>query len=290
MRFKNLSDLKKNGGAALTKGPIALIVVEDKVEVDTTLRHHVAAGFKSVIAFCPASFQLPDDVEAVCHRVDFDAKTSGLPLSEIVNELIPLTHGQWLYYCYNGEFLFHPFNETRNVVEMLNFHGEERREAMLTYVIDVYAGDLQKDRNGVNIEDAYLDRTGYFALARSDPENHNHPHERQLDFFGGLHWRFEEHIPVARRKIDRISLFKSKPGLEMRPGYVFNADEYNTYACPWHNNLTSAIVSFRAAKALKRNPGSSFDIHTFKWHNSVQFEWHSRQLMDLGLMEPGQWF
>jgi len=49
----------------------------------------------------------------------------------------------------------------------------------------------------------------------------------------------------------------------MRPGYVFNDDEYNTYACPWHNNLTSAIVSFRAAKALKHNPGSSFDIHTF---------------------------
>ncbi len=149
---------KKNGGAALAEGPIALIIVEDKIEVDTTLRHHVAAGFKSVIAFCPASFKLPDDVEAFCHRVDFDAKTSGLPLSEIVNELIPLTHGQWMYYCYNAEFLFHPFSETRNVTEMLTFHGEERREAMLTYLIDVYAGDLQKDRNGVSIEDAYLDR------------------------------------------------------------------------------------------------------------------------------------
>jgi hypothetical protein len=41
---------------------------------------------------------------------------------------------------------------------------------------------------------------------------------------------------------------------------------------------------------LKRNPGSSFDIQTFKWHNSAPFEWHSRQLLDLGLMEPGQWF
>jgi hypothetical protein len=44
------------------------------------------------------------------------------------------------------------------------------------------------------------------------------------------------------------------------------------------------------AKALKRNPGSTYDIPTFRWDNSVPFEWSSRQLMDLGLMEPGQWF
>ena len=30
--------------------------------------------------------------------------------------------------------------------------------------------------------------------------------------------------------------------------------------------------------------------HGFTWHNSTRFEWHSRQLLDLGLMEPGQWF
>jgi len=130
MRFSNLADLKKNGAAALSKGPIALIIVEDKVEVDTTIRHHINAGFKSVIAFVPATFKLPDDVEAGCHRVDFDAKLTSLPLAEIVNELIPLTHGQWMYYCYNAEFLFHPFSETRNITEMLTFHAEERREAM----------------------------------------------------------------------------------------------------------------------------------------------------------------
>ena len=290
MRFTDITDLKKNGGSILANGPIALILVEDEVEVDTTIRHHVAAGFKSVIAFMPATFGLPADVAATSHRVDYNAKSSSLPLSEIVNELIPMTHGQWLFYCYNAEFLFHPFSETRNVAEMLTFHAEEQRDAMLTYVVDLYAGDLQKNRNGVSIDDAYLDKTGYYALARSDTENHGHPKERQLDFFGGLHWRFEEHIPQIRRKIDRISLFKSKPGLEMRPDFTFSDEEYNTYACPWHNNLTSAVMSFRVAKALKRNPGSSFDIHNFKWHNSAKFEWHSRQLMDFGLMEPGQWF
>ena len=59
---------------------------------------------------------------------------------------------------------------------------------------------------------------------------------------------------------------------------------------PWHNNLTAAIVSFRTAKALRTNPASRFDIDTFRWHNSTEFEWHSQQLLELGLMEPGQWF
>ena len=135
-----------------------------------------------------------------------------------------------------------------------------------------------------------MDKTGYYALARKDVANENGPKERQLDFFGGLRWRFEEHIPAQRRKIDRIALFKAKEGLKLRGDHTFNDEEYNTYSCEWHHNITAAICSFRTAKALKRNPGSTFDINTFRWHNSCGFEWHSQQLLDLGLMEPGQWF
>lgn len=167
---------------------------------------------------------------------------------------------------------------------------EERREAILTYVIDLYAGDLENHPDAVSLEEAQMDKSGYYALARPDPQNHNHPKERQLDFFGGLRWRYEEHIPSDKRKIDRISLFRNKPGLVLNSDFTFNDQEYNTYSCEWHNNITTAICSFRTAKALKTNPGSTFDISTFRWHNSVPFEWHSRQLLDLGLMEPGQWF
>ena len=135
-----------------------------------------------------------------------------------------------------------------------------------------------------------MDKSGYYALARPDPDNHNHPKERQLNFFGGLRWRYEEHIPKERRRIDRIAIFRATEQVRLRPDHTFTDEEYNTFACPWHHNLTASIISFRAAKALKRNPGSTFDIHTFRWHNSTPFEWHSRQLLDLGLMEPGQWF
>ena len=74
------------------------------------------------------------------------------------------------------------------------------------------------------------------------------------------------------------------------PDFTLNDEEMNTYSCRWHHNLTAAVCSFRTAKALRTNPGSRHAIPTFRWPNSVRFDWTSQQLMDLGLMEPGQWF
>ncbi|WP_412506729.1 glycosyltransferase family 2 protein [Roseovarius sp. SYSU LYC5161] len=289
MQHPDLETYLSNPETALAKGPVALILVEDEVEIDSTVRHHLDAGFRKVLVLMPDGFDLADDIAPRVDRISHDLNRDA-SFEDTVNAVIAAAPGIWLYYCFNTEYLFYPFCETRTVGEMLTFHTEERREAMLTYVIDLYAGDLDACPGAVSLEDAYMDKSGYYALARHDPENHDHPKERQLDFYGGLRWRYEEHIPAKRRKIDRIALFRSKPDLALRPDHTFSDEEYNTYACPWHNNLTAAIVSFRTAKALKRNPGSRFDIHGFKWHNSTPFEWHSRQLLDLGLMEPGQWF
>mgnify|MGYP006286916107 FL=1 len=289
MQYESLDDFLSRGRAALARGPVAIVLVEDDVEIDTTLRHHMQSGFRSVLALMPEAFALAPDLVDPVHRIGFDPHAEGA-LQMAVNRIAAAAPDVWIYYCYNAEFLFYPFCETRTVGEMLAFHAEERRDAMLTYVVDLYAGDLNAAPNAVSLDDAHLDRTGYYALARKDPANHDHPKERQLDFFGGLRWRYEEHVPPARRKIDRISLFRAKPGLELREDHSFNDEEYNTYACPWHHNLTAAVASFRTAKALRTNPGSRDEIGTFRWHNSVPFEWHSRQLLDLGLMEPGQWF
>jgi len=288
MRFDSLRSFLNDRNAVPQKGPVAIVLAEDEIEIDTTLRHHLQAGFTNVIAVMPDRFTLPRDLDDGVIRVTMDTSADGV-LEEVVNAMIgAVPPGTWMYYCYNAEYLFHPFCETRTVGEMLAFHTEERRDAMLTYVVDLYADDLWACPNAVSLDRAHLDRSGYYALARAGPNGH--PRERQLDFFGGLRWRYEEHVPAVRRKIDRISLFKTKPGLKLRGDHTFNDEEYNTYACEWHHNLTAAVCSFRTAKALKLNPGSTFDINTFKWHNSAPFEWHSRQLLDLGLMEPGQWF
>ena len=289
MKYASLEQFVNEGAAALAKGPLAVVIAEDAVEVDTTLQHNLDAGFPQVVLLAHDGIPLAPELEAKVHRVTFDTHADSAMVTAI-NRLIRAAPGIWIYYCYNAEYLFHPFCETRNIREMLTFHGEERRDAVLSYVIDLYADDLDRFPNAVSLENAHLDRSGYYALGRADPANHNHPRERQLDFFGGLRWRFEEHIPLARRKIDRISLFRAKPDLELRPDFTFTDEEYNTYACPWHHNVTTAIASFRTAKALRSNAGSMFDIHSFRWHNSTPFEWHSQQLMDLGLMEPGQWF
>jgi hypothetical protein len=286
MRHRDLEGFMKSARTAIGAGPAALIFVEDAAEVDRTIRHHRAIGFTVVVVFGPETLQLPAELAGDIHYVPWnmgqDAATE-----TAVNRVIAACPGAWLYYCYNAEFLFFPFCETRTVGEMLAFHTEERRDAMLTYVVDLYAPDLHATPDGVSVEAAHIDRAGYFALERPGPAG---PVDRQLDFYGGLRWRFEEHIPEDRRRIDRIGLFRAKAGLRLRENHTFTDEEYNTYACPWHHNLTAAICSFRAAKALRTNAASRFAVDSFLWHSSTPFDWTSRQLLDLGLMETGQWF
>lgn len=289
MHFASLDDFRRRSGPLPGKGPLAIVLAEDLVEVEGTVRHNLDAGFAPVVLFAPPELHLPDDLARAVLRIDLANRASDA-MQSAVNALIAMAPGRWIYYCFNAEYLFHPFSEHRNVVEMLAFHTEERRDAMLTYVIDLYAGDLTTHPDAVAPEDAWLDKSGYYAQARSDPDDDTGPLERQLEFFGGLRWRFEEHVPPKKRKIDRIGVFRAKPGLHLRGDFTFNDPEYNTFACPWHNNLTAAICSFRTAKALRTNPGSQHDIDSFRWRNSVRFTWKSQQLLDLGLMEPGQWF
>ena len=284
MRYRAIDEFRAAIRAAPPKGPVAAVIAEDDREVESTLAHLARAGFAERVLLAPPELTLPDDAG---HTRRIDARTLAVDATEtLVNSLIAaLPEGTWLHYCYNAEYLFYPFAETRSVGEMLTFHAEERRDAMLTYVVDLYADDLTRSHDAVDRDRAHLDRSGYYALARGDGSR-----DRQLDFFGGLRWRFEEHIPETRRRIDRIGLFRVRPGLRFRPDHTLSDEEMNTFACPWHNNLTAAIVSFRTAKALRINPATRYGIDTFLWSGSVPFEWSSRQLMDLGLMEPGQWF
>ncbi|MCC6008730.1 MAG: hypothetical protein JJU40_13780 [Rhodobacteraceae bacterium] len=271
----------------LRPGPVAIVIVEDETEIASTLRHHRRLGFAEIIVLAPAGITIdPDAREGVTL---IRAETHGRAATPaLINPLIEALPGRWLHYGYNAEYLYFPFCETRRVGEMLAFHTEERRDAMLCYVVDLYAVDLERFPDGVSVEEAHLDRSGYYAQARRGEDGSLL--ERQYDFMGGLRWRFEEHIPPERRRIDRVAIFRAQPGVRLLENHTFDQPEYNTYACPWHHNLTAAICSFRTAKALRTNPGSAYDIPGFHWHNSQRFEWDSLQLMELGLMEPGQWF
>ncbi len=288
VRYKSLGAFKAKAGDHLAKGPVALVLVEDKVEVASTVRHHMDLGFQTILCFGSPEIDWPAQMPASVVRVDHPVWTQEAMVETLNTCIDAAAEGVWLYYCYNAEYLFFPFCEHRTIGELTGFLAEERRASCLSYVVDLYAGDLGRHKSAVSLEDAHLDKSGYYALARADAQGKHL--DRQMNFYGGLRWRFEEHIPQRSRRIDRVGLFRVKPGLRMNSDHTLNDAEYNTYACPWHNSATVAICSFRTAKALKRNPGSTYDIGTFWWHKSTRFDWHSQQLLDLGLMEPGQWF
>lgn len=286
MRYEGLAEFRAKGAAAVAKGPVLAVLAEDGTEVESTLAHHLAQGFRRIVVF--GAVALPEAMAAKVDLVTHDL-TGEHAAEAAVNAMIALAPpGTWMAWVFNAEYLFFPFCEDRGIGELGAFCAEERRDSLLTYVVDLYAPDLSTHPDAVDVEQAHFDRTGYYALVRRGRDTN--PKERQLDFFGGLRWRFEEHIPPARRRIDRVAIFRTKPGLVLRPDHTLSDEEYNTYACPWHNSPTAAIASFRTAKALKRNPGSRHAIGTFRWPNSERFAWSSQQLMDLGLMEPGQWF
>ena len=287
MTVPALRDWLATGPAELSAGPVAIILCEDEVEIASTLAHAGRAGFRLILALSPEPLP-PMPALPGLRNLIFDSRRADAHV-EAVNAVNDAAKpGTWLYYGFNAEYLFFPFSESRQVGEMLTFHTEERRPSMLGYVVDLYAPDLTRFPDAVSLDEAMFDRTGYYALGRRDADG-NHL-ERQLDFHGGLRWRFEEFIPEDRRRIDRIALFRSRPGLRLLADHRFDDQEYNTYSCPWHHNLTAAVASFRAAKALMRNPGTRHRIAGFRWRNSCRFEWNAQQLMDLGLMEPGQWF
>jgi hypothetical protein len=285
MNAPTITDFLRHGGAKRLKGPLCMLFAEDLAEVDSSLRHHLGLGFKSTILLAPPQLTLPRDLEESVTRLSWNRFDH--PFHDVVNQIIASAPPMWMYYGFNSEYLFYPFCETRFISEVTQFAQEERRSSILCYTIDLYTDDLELAPNGVSHGRAFLDARGYFANMR---EGKDGPKEHQLDIHGGLRWRFEDFIPAERRKLDRIALFRSQKGLTLNSDHTFNIQDYNTYSCPWHHNLTAVIASFRVSKALCTNPSSQFEIHNFMWEGSVAFDWSSQQLMQLGLMEPGQWF
>lgn len=289
MIFDGLDAFLASHAAGFARRPAALVLAEDAVELGSTLSHLAALGFGRIGVLCDDLTPWPVNAPVQAARVRYDIwQQDALPRA--VNRAIAAAPGAWLHYCYNAEYLFYPFCETRSILDVTTFQTEERRDTIVTPVVDLYAADTAQSPDGVDIGQAHLDRIGYYALSRPDAAQNWAPKERQFDLYGGLRWRFEEHVPWTRRRIDRVSLFKAVPGLQMDSEGLFNLEEYNTLSCPWHHNLSGAVCSFRTAKALRINPGSREAIRSFAWAHSARFDWNSRQLMDLGLIEPGQWF
>lgn len=282
-----LADALQQWQGDFKAGPVALIFDEDGVMLSETVAHHLRLGFAAVWVFGrnPVVGTHPRPVRFVP-----EPAANPAALAAAVSRASAKAGGGWLYWGYNAEFLMFPFCETRRIADLTAFLREERRDAALAYAIDLYAGQSGTETPGVSMVDAWMDGQGYYAASRPDPKNHGYPKERQLDFFGGLGWRFEEHVAPLDRRIDRGALFRSGRRVALQPDRTLTPDALNTFACAWHHSPTVCVLSFRRAKALCQLPAVTLPDNGFRWAGSVRCDWTSRQLLELGFMEPGQWF
>ncbi|PWJ10354.1 hypothetical protein [Jannaschia seohaensis] len=288
MEFASLEDLTARADT-LGTGPVLALLCEDGVELASSLEHHLALGFAAIVLALAPGVPLPAPLPDRVHPLRLDRRPDDLA-PVVVNALLAgRPAGAWTGWCYNAEFLHTPFCETRPVGAALAFCAEERRDHLIAVLADLYPADLTAHPGGVDRESAMLDARGYYALGRWDPALRAEK-PRQVDIHGGLRWRFEEHVPWTRRRIDRVALMRARPGLRLLPDHRVSVEEMNTIQCEWHHSMTACITSFRAAKALATNPGSRAAIRGFRWDGSVPFTGGAQQLMELGLMEPGQWF
>ena len=263
----------------LKSGPVAIIRDEDGVDLSPTLTHLRKIGFANIVVM---GLKAPVEPDVLFMEIEPSAETF-----ELINSLIVPLSGRWIYYAHNAEYLYFPFCEGRSISDVAQFVEEERRESVFCTTVDLYPSQIDRNELILHSEDAHFDEEGYFSRDRFDGADKL---ERQIDVFGGLKWRYAEHIEWTRQRIDRIAFFKAKAGLQLDNNGLFNEPEMNTITCPWHHNLTFCVASFRVAKSLLNNPGSTYEIETFMWDRSAKFDWTSQQLMDRGLMEPGQWF
>ncbi|MEE9452786.1 MAG: hypothetical protein V3V13_00195 [Paracoccaceae bacterium] len=284
MQLETLENFLHTKGKTLPS-PLAVIFAEDTVELAGTIAHHRTLGFGTILVVGELG-ELDPGITKDVHVFPSDLDTLEDSVA-ILNQIIKACENAWIYYCFNAEYLFFPYCENRAIKDAIAFMEEERRTSVFTYAIDLYPQNMNDHPNGVDLATAHLDSNGYYGLNRFEDAEEL---ERQTDIFGGLRWRFEEHIPWKKRRIDRISLFKALKGVKIDTDLRLNTPEMNTIACPWHNNMTMSIMSFRVAKALMHNPGSADEIHTFEWAGSQKFDWNSAQLLEMGFMEPGQWF
>lgn len=270
-------------------GPVAVVICEDHADIAATLDHLAGLGCGTLAVFAPAipadaAPPGPESLLILCRT----AVPGAMPAC--VNAVIARAPGRWVHFCYNGEFLFHPFSETRGLPELLRFVEGERRAAVAGVTVDLYPADPAAGivRAGIGPGAAHFDAAGYFARDRIGPDGAKL--ERQPEILGGLRWRMAEHFPPDRRSLDRVALFRARRGLRMDAAGHLSDPELNTRSAPWHRSVTAAVASTRVARALLGAPAARDGIDGFLWRHAQQFEWRAQQLMEAGLMEPGQWF
>ncbi|MEM7211411.1 MAG: hypothetical protein AAF479_05850 [Pseudomonadota bacterium] len=280
MQFDTVSAFVK-ARPALPGGVIAVLLCETRIHAQDSARRLAEQGAGAIIAIgSPVGLaeglgELPVPVISIAER-----PTQRTAWTH-VNALIDALGDRWLLWLWNSEWFVFPFGETRTLNDLTAFLADERRKMIFTYALDLYAAELPGGDADPRGAELCFDRIGYHAFPRE---------EKVLRLFGGLGWRFAELTPRELQQIGRTSLFRAQRGTWLDRNYLFDDPEYGSVQCKWHHNPTAAVMTLRRARRIMAHP----QIHELRgklmWQGTQRFDWTSRQLLELGMIEPGQWF
>jgi len=262
--------------AGLGPGVIGILLCDSQRHVAASARRMADQGVGAIIAVGRTE-TLPELDIPVVHIAD---PLQGDTARDVLNALFASLTGRWVLWLWNGEFLYFPFGETRSLDDLTEFLNNERRKGFYAYAIDLYAPSMPEDGAPADW-DLSFDRIGYHAFPRPD---------QQLRLYGGLGWRFEELTPPAMQPLGRTALLKVAPGVQLDREMLFGQTEYDSVSCPWHHSTTGAVMTMRRAHRILAHPNFPPVADNLMWLGSVRFQGTSRQLLELGMIEPGQWF
>lgn len=262
----------------LPNGVVTVLLCESALHLRATADHAVRHGTTAIVAIGTASVALGDPGVPVI-RIGEDPGDRNAPA--LISAAMEALEGRWVLWLWNGEFFHFPFCETRALGDLTEFLESERRKLIYTYTLDLYADPMPGAESAPQNVPMHFDRIGYYAFPEQD---------QTLRVYGSLCWRFEEIAPKWMRQIGRASLVKAERDMRLGPDLHFDDPAFASVSCPWHRSPTAAMMSLRSARRITSHPDFAMRRDSLIWHGSVPFEWTSRQLLDLGMIEPGQWF
>lgn len=261
----------------LPRGVVGILLCESRLHAAASARRMIRQGIAAIIAIGDAP--VLKDPPCPIIRISEDVREGRE--STLLNPLFDMLAGRWVLWQWNGEFFFYPFSETRSLGDFTTFLDDERRVVALTCALDLYADDLPRESRDPETVALWFDRLGYQPFPRG---------EKTLRLFGGLGWRFEEMTPEHMQQLTRASLLKPEDGVHIGRDLIFEEPAYASFATPWHHSPTAAMMTLRRAWRILAHPHFNQVRKSLHWHGSTRFEWSSGQLLELGMIEPGQWF
>lgn len=276
MQFASTAEFARKR-PTLPGGVIGVLLCESDLHARASARRMARQGVSALIAIGN-----PGDLgDPGCPVHTVSQPVSDVDAHRVLNPLIDALAGQWLLWHWNAEFFVFPYGETRILADLTAFLTDERRRSLYCYALDLYSQDLPRADQAPELAELKFDRIGYHAFPKEN---------QQLRVFGGLGWRFQEFLPPRTRQIGRTSLLKAQKGVHLGRDMMFEDLDYASVSCPWHHNPTGAVMTLRRARRIMAHKAFPEIRKRLDWKGTTRFEWDSKQLLDLGLIEPGQWF